>query len=258
MIGTLRIHRIMVVVLIFSIFMTSSFPLWNEEVVAAATGNKEAAAQGTATLGEALPAWAKVQVEELVAAGLIDGYDPHSGRWTAKDPILLDGEQSNLYAYVNNNPIQYRDPCGLFCVGASAYEGLGGGGKVCITDEGFSACVEAGVGVGGGFEINPVEDLSNTELAVEAAFKASWGPASFSDGIKLTSKWNGDCPEISLLAKAELGPFGYDFMSPSESSINLEQDHFNTDVNDAKNLFKKTGTSFEAALKTKACAQYKW
>lgn len=194
---------------------------------------------------------------KLVRFGFRD-YDPHSGRWTAKDPILLDGEQSNLYAYVNNNPIQYRDPCGLFCVGASAYEGLGGGGKVCITDEGFSACVEAGVGVGGGFEINPVEDLSNTELAVEAAFKASWGPASFSDGIKLTSKWNGDCPEISLLAKAELGPFGYDFMSPSESSINLEQDHFNTDVNDAKNLFKKTGTSFEAALKTKACAQYKW
>jgi RHS repeat-associated protein len=194
---------------------------------------------------------------KLVRFGFRD-YDPHSGRWTAKDPILLDGEQSNLYAYVNNNPIQYRDPCGLFCVGASAYEGLGGGGKVCITSEGVSACAEVGVGVGGGFEINPVEDLSNTELVAEATFKASWGPASFSDGVKLTSAWNGDCPQFSLLAKAELGPFGYDFMSPSESSVNLEMDHFGTDVKNAKNLFKKTGTGFEAALKTKACAQYKW
>ncbi|NQX62513.1 S-layer homology domain-containing protein [Paenibacillus qinlingensis] len=194
---------------------------------------------------------------KLVRFGFRD-YDPHSGRWTAKDPILLDSEQANLYAYVNNNPIQYRDPCGLFCVGASAYEGVGGGGKVCITDEGFSACVEAGVGVGCGFEINPMEDLSNTELVAEAAFKASWGPASFSDGIKVTSS-GGDCPpQVSLTAKAELGPFGYDFMSPSESSINLERDHFNTDAKDAKNLFKKSGTGFEAALKAKACAQYKW
>ncbi|MDQ0902483.1 MULTISPECIES: hypothetical protein [unclassified Paenibacillus] len=159
---------------------------------------------------------------------------------------------------MNNNPIQYRDPCGLFCVGASAYEGLGGAGKICITDEGFSACIEAGVGVGDSFEINPLEDLSNTELVAEATFKASWGPASFSDGIKLTSKWNGDCPEFSLGAKVEIGPFGYDFMSPTESSISLEQEHFITKVKDVKQLFKKTGTSFEAALKTKACAQYKW
>ncbi|MDQ0902484.1 MULTISPECIES: S-layer homology domain-containing protein [unclassified Paenibacillus] len=31
--------------------------------------------KGTATLREALPEWAKVQIEELFAAGLIDGYE---------------------------------------------------------------------------------------------------------------------------------------------------------------------------------------
>jgi RHS repeat-associated protein len=40
-------------------------------------------------------------------------YDPEIGRWTNKDPILFDGGQSNLYVYVENDPVNYVDPSGL-------------------------------------------------------------------------------------------------------------------------------------------------
>lgn len=42
-------------------------------------------------------------------------YDPILGRWTQQDPIinLLDPRNWNRYAYVGNDPINYRDPSGL-------------------------------------------------------------------------------------------------------------------------------------------------
>ena len=52
----------------------------------------------------------------LVHFGFRD-YDPAAGRWTAIDPALYDGGQGNLYAYANDDPVDFRDPTGLFCVG---------------------------------------------------------------------------------------------------------------------------------------------
>lgn len=37
-------------------------------------------------------------------------YDPETGRWTAKDPILFAGGDTNLFAYVNNDPVNWSDP----------------------------------------------------------------------------------------------------------------------------------------------------
>jgi len=39
-------------------------------------------------------------------------YDAEVGRWTAKDPILFGGGDTNLYAYVNGNPLNAIDPSG--------------------------------------------------------------------------------------------------------------------------------------------------
>ena len=47
----------------------------------------------------------------LVMFGLRD-YEPASGRWTSRDPILFDGGQTNLYAYVGNDPVNSVDPDG--------------------------------------------------------------------------------------------------------------------------------------------------
>jgi RHS repeat-associated protein len=48
----------------------------------------------------------------LVRFGARD-YDPAIGKWTAKDPIDFAGGDVNLFGYVANNPIRYKDPLGL-------------------------------------------------------------------------------------------------------------------------------------------------
>ncbi|MGH8474248.1 MAG: RHS repeat-associated core domain-containing protein [Methylococcales bacterium] len=48
----------------------------------------------------------------LVRFGARD-YEPMTGRWTAKDPILFAGGDSNLYVYVGNDPINTEDSSGL-------------------------------------------------------------------------------------------------------------------------------------------------
>src|SRR5256885_16186518 len=41
-------------------------------------------------------------------------YDAGAGRWTARDAILFQGGDTNLYGYVLNDPINFTDPAGLF------------------------------------------------------------------------------------------------------------------------------------------------
>lgn len=47
----------------------------------------------------------------LIRFGARD-YDPIIGRWTARDPLLFNGGDTNLYAYVKNDPINWTDPYG--------------------------------------------------------------------------------------------------------------------------------------------------
>ena len=47
----------------------------------------------------------------LVRFGARD-YDAVTGRWTAKDPILFAGGDSNLYSYVHSDPVNFIDPSG--------------------------------------------------------------------------------------------------------------------------------------------------
>ncbi|HET8938832.1 MAG TPA: RHS repeat-associated core domain-containing protein, partial [Polyangiales bacterium] len=55
----------------------------------------------------------------LVRFGARD-YDPVVGRWTAKDSILFDGEDTNLYAYVFNDPVNLIDPEGEAALAGAA------------------------------------------------------------------------------------------------------------------------------------------
>lgn len=49
----------------------------------------------------------------LVRFGYRD-YDPVIGHWTSPNPILHRGGQVNFYAYLNGDPVNRRDPPGLF------------------------------------------------------------------------------------------------------------------------------------------------
>jgi RHS repeat-associated protein len=39
-------------------------------------------------------------------------YDATTGRWISRDPLLFDGGDTNLYGYVQNNPLNLIDPAG--------------------------------------------------------------------------------------------------------------------------------------------------
>jgi len=49
----------------------------------------------------------------LVRFGYRD-YDPDIGRWTAKDPIIFEGGDTDLYGYCLNDPVNWMDPWGLW------------------------------------------------------------------------------------------------------------------------------------------------
>jgi RHS repeat-associated protein len=121
-------------------------------------------------------------------------YEPVSGRWTARDPVGYGGGQANLYAYANGDPINRRDPTGLWCIGASAYAGIGGGAKVCCTWDGCSACVEVGIGLGADLSAG-TGDLDETGLGFAAEASASCGPLNAS--IEYTIDTSG-CSEFDV------------------------------------------------------------
>jgi RHS repeat-associated protein len=74
----------------------------------------------------------------LVRFGARD-YDAHTGRWTAKDPILFNGGDPNLYGYAGQNPVNAVDPRGTYTLAehATAMNGWGTLGSQAAWNFGF-------------------------------------------------------------------------------------------------------------------------
>jgi RHS repeat-associated protein len=95
----------------------------------------------------------------LVRFGYRD-YDPDTGRWTAKDPILFNGRDTDLYGYCLNDPVNYIDPNGKELIGA-VVGAVGGaivnGTYAYMNDKSVldGALVGAGAGLIAGLTLNP-------------------------------------------------------------------------------------------------------
>lgn len=84
----------------------------------------------------------------LVRFGYRD-YEPGTGRWTAKDPIFFAGGQGNLFGYVQNNPVNWRDPLGLFpIVGALPWLGVGASASGAALTTGTIGGIVTGIVLG--------------------------------------------------------------------------------------------------------------
>lgn len=85
--------------------------------------------------GRALRAIAGGVAAHGFAGGLVDtdagtihwgarDYLPELGRWAVRDPIFFAGRDTNLYSYVENDPVNFVDPWGLMKLPPSP-DGLG-------------------------------------------------------------------------------------------------------------------------------------
>lgn len=81
-------------------------------------------------------------------------YDPETGRYITSDPIGLRGG-INTYAYVENNPLKYIDPLGLWALSLEGYLVLGGGINMSYSEGTFEMTGRIGIGLGGGFSYDP-------------------------------------------------------------------------------------------------------
>jgi RHS repeat-associated protein len=89
-------------------------------------------------------------------------YDPQLGRFVSEDPIGFRGRDVNLYGYVKNSPLSYRDPSGLQRCDPilGALVGAGAGGTIGIIGGALfgptvGATIGALVGGGGGTLVEP-------------------------------------------------------------------------------------------------------
>ena len=126
-------------------------------------------------------------VTGLVRFGLRD-YEPHSGRFTARDPAMFEGSPRSLYGYAYNSPVSFRDPGGTASLSGSAYLGIGGGGTIYFdpaalfdSEKPFfqGLCFEGGVGLGGGVEADALEKPpTDASLNAIAELTVTGGPFS--------------------------------------------------------------------------------
>jgi RHS repeat-associated protein len=91
-------------------------------------------------------------------------YDPVTGRWTAKDPILFRGNTTNMYEYVNGDAINRIDPTGLVTC-RFTIDRNGGARLGCTSDvDGRTIADTTSVGSGaGGCRNNPVCENRRSE-----------------------------------------------------------------------------------------------
>ncbi len=191
---------------------------------------------------------------DLVRFGLRD-YEPASGRWTSRDPLLFGGAQGNLYAYVGNHPVGVADPAGLGSVGVSVYDIIGVDTKLAWKPgEGFSACFGVGLGVGGtsvGFD--PFGDLDEDGVTLEGGVKEQLGPAKLDFGFEIS-----ECAKLKTRNDLCVGIAcaNLDKLAEGRPETKLKAKPETLQPSDV--LKSEQGAGLTAKVAGKICQQVKW
>ncbi len=108
-------------------------------------------------------------------------YDADTGKWLSRDPIE-ESDGPNMYAYVQNDPVNGIDPLGLWQFTAGWAWGAGGSITFGYNGGRANAGYSVGFGVGGKIEFSPSDSGSNGmkgisakagfEIAADATFGA--------------------------------------------------------------------------------------
>ncbi len=191
----------------------------------------------------------------LVRFGARD-YDPEIGRWTAKDPILFEGGQANLYVYVGNDPVNRIDPRGLWVVvnwnevGAGAgIPGLGWGagfrsgiafdddgnyGEVTSNSFGFERGAKVSLSCGVSmYDADTIYDLQGTGIELGMEVERLWGMAiSFEVG---TSYEETDYIGVNVSGAVGVGASQYVYGT-------------STDVDNVRNIWAEMARIYREAL----------
>lgn len=194
------------------------------------------------------------EVTGLLRFGFRD-YDPEAGRWTARDPVLFQGGQTNFYAYAANDPASRYDSSGLgISAGGTLCAGVCAGAKIAFTGEGMSICFEVGFGAGASVDIDPGAGLDPDSEVIGAEASFSAGPASVSASISLD-----DCGNLKTGLKAGVGPFVIDEKLNLTESFGVGDDALKQ--LGAKKLGPKIGKGklgAQAKLTGTVCRQMLW
>jgi RHS repeat-associated protein len=146
----------------------------------------------------------------LVRFGLRD-YDPATGRWTARDPILQSGGL-NLYVYAGNRPVSHRDLSGLDEGGPGFFQSVVNAVSEFFTSDAGSTAVEvvgslesdSPIVEGAGTLSEGLDKLETAEKVAETALEVSEAldepsTAEQAAGIfKACIKWLEDIQPIPL------------------------------------------------------------
>ncbi|EFL49690.1 YD repeat protein [Solidesulfovibrio fructosivorans JJ]] len=148
-------------------------------------------------------------------------YDADVGRWTAKDPILFEGGDTDLYGYVVGDPINRVDPIGKFAsivggavagaiggslagaiTGAASAIITGGNASAIITSAATSALIGGAVGaVAGGLAGAGI--VGPLGLAAGDFFAGAMVGGDAGEGFALGSKFG---TAIGIIADAIINP----------------------------------------------------
>jgi RHS repeat-associated protein len=135
----------------------------------------------------------------LVRFGVRD-YDPASGRWTSRDPILHHGGL-NLYAYAGNRPLSHRDMSGMDgdwslsgiaqAVGEFFSDGPGGTAAEVVSNIDSDSPIVDGAGklTEGMDAIETVTDVAETVVEIDEALDEESEPDQAAGLLKCGLKW---------------------------------------------------------------------